>query len=204
MFDYPIPPLRGSLYDRLRLGPEASSEEINEAKQELAARLRARQKVVQRILEEVYQEIPDLRTTWAELKELERAGADADPQKYRQVQVRLSGLEEAALLIRSDFKAIRDEASDLEHQLHEANLMPIQNAEDRLEHDRSHPPFELIKLANCTTSPLDDTKTMLCMVRKELSEFLEQMGEEVFHPSDLTRTDFFHDFTRDHNLDRSQ
>lgn len=203
MFDYPIPPLRGSLYNRLGLGPEASSEEINEAKQELAARLRARQRVVQRALEEVYQEMPDLRTTLAELKELERAGTDADPQKYRDTQRKLSGLEEAALQIRADFKAIRDEASVLEHQLHEANLMPIQNAEERLEYDRHHPPFELMKLADCMSSPLDDTKVMLYEVRKELSGFLEQMGEEVFHPSDLTRTDYFHDFTRDQNLDRS-
>lgn len=203
MFDYPIPPLRASLYTELGLGPEATTEEINEARQELTARLRSRQKSLQRSLDEVYQQLPQLRSTWEQLKALEKAGQDADPQEYREVQIKLSVLEDQAIQIRQDFKAVRDEASEVEGRIHAANLMPIQNPEDRLEYDRAHPPFELMKLADCASCPMDSSKVMLRMVRQELGDFLEQLGEDVFHPSDLTRSEFQHDFTANPNLDRN-
>lgn len=202
MFDYPIPPLSHGLYNELGVGPEATAEEISEARQELTVHLRARQKAAQRVLEDVYQEVPQLRETREELKSLEVQGAEADPAKFRNVQLRLTELEEKALTIRSDYKAVRDEAAVVERRLNEVNLMPIQNPEQRLEYDRSHPPLELIKLSDCTTTPLDDPKVALRMVREQLSDFFKQSNEEVFHPSDLTRNDFRCDFTPDANLDR--
>ena len=54
MFDYPPPPLNYGLYNELGLGPEATSEEISEARQELTIRLKARQKSLQRAMESVF------------------------------------------------------------------------------------------------------------------------------------------------------
>lgn len=200
MFDYPIPPLRFGLYAELGLGPEATSEEINEARQELSSQLKSRQKTIQRELDAVYQKVPGLREAWEKLKTLEEAEGDAE--EFRETQLKLAALEEKAMQVHPEFKALRDTMGETQHRIHEINSMPIQNPEDRLEYDQSHPPLELIDLADCGASLLDDPKVMLRMVRLELSEFFEQSGEAVFHPSDLTRNDFSHDFTQDRNLDR--
>lgn len=202
MFDYPFPPLRAGLYAQLGLGPEATAEEINEASQELASRLRSQQRALQRDLDQVYREVPGLRDAWTELKALEEAGQAADAEKYREVQLKLVRLEETAARVRRDFKRLRTQAQELEQQLHQVNLLKIRSPADRREYDRSNPPFELIKLADCGASPFADRKTMLAMVRRELSDFFEQAGETVFHPTDLTRCDFSHDFETDKNLDR--
>jgi len=196
MFDYPIPPRRGGIYAQLGLGPEATAEEINEARQELSSHLKQQQKFVQRELDDVYRQLPELRETWTAFKAIE-AGSD----KYSELQVKLTKLEEQAVGICSNFKSLREQSEDFERQLHEANLLAIQNPDDRMEYDRSHPPFELLKLADCADDPLDDRKVMLAEIRRELSDFFEQSGEQVFHPSDLTRNDFSHDFTRDPSLD---
>ena len=203
MFDYPIPPLYGGLYARLGLGPESTAEEINEARQELSSRLKSQLKVVQRELDAVYRQVPGLREAWKKVEAEEAKGADGDPARLRDAQLEQAELEESAQRIRADFRELREKAADLERQIHEASLIPIQNPGDRLAYDRSHPPFEIIKLSDGAASSLDDRRTMLAMVRRELSEFVEQYGEEVFKPSDLTRVDFLHDFTPYRSLDKN-
>lgn len=200
MFDYPIPPLQYGQYADLDLGPEATAEEINEARQELTTSLRTRQRIVQRNLDAVYQQVPGLRQASEKLKSLEDASTEVN--EYRQVQLKLAELQEKAMQIEPRFKQIRDELDELRCRIHEVHLMPIQNPEERIEYDRNHPPLDLIKLADCGASPLEDPETMLRMLRLELSDFLEQAGEIVFHPSDLTRNDFSHDFSHNRNLDR--
>lgn len=200
MFDYPLPPLRTGVYAQLGLGPDATSEEIDEARQELSNQLRRQLKAGQADLEAIYQKVPGLREACAELEAAEAAGTTSD--KATAAQAKLAILEDAALRAFPGYKRLREDVAQLERRLHEANLLPIRNPKDRLEYDRCHPPLELLKLADCATSPLDDRKQMLAIVRKELSDFLEQCGEEVFHPSDFTRRDFSHDFTEDKTLDR--
>jgi len=199
MFDYPIPPLQYGQYADLNLGPEATAEEINEARQELTTRLRGWQKVVQRELDAVYQQVPGLRESWEKLKSLE--DADSEANEHCEVQLQLAALEEKAIQIEPHFEEIRNKLGELQCRIHEVNLMSIQSPEVRIEYDRDHPPLELIKLADCGASPLDDPKTMLRMLRLELCDFFEQAGETVFHPSDLTRNDFSHDFSHNRNLD---
>jgi hypothetical protein len=200
IFDYPIPPLRAGLYAQLGLQPDATAEEINEGRQELSTSLKLRQKRLQRELEMVFQAVPGLREAWAEQKAFDE-GLSSDAGSLRALQQKLAGLEKRASAVRADFLQLREQVADLERQLHEVNLMPIGNPADRRDYDREHPPFELIKIADCTSSPLEVRKTMLAMVRAELSDFFEQAGEAVFHPSDLTRSDFSHDYTPDKNLD---
>ncbi len=201
MFDYPLPPLRFGLYSKLGLGPEATAGEINEARQELTTRLKARKQAIQSEVDKLYQGVPGLREAARELKLLEEAGTAADPKRFREVQTALARLEERARAIRSDYKTLQESLVDLEQQIHEANLMAIQNPEDRKEYDHDNPPLDLIKLADCGANPLMNRKTALRMLRAELTEFFEQAGEEVFHPSDLTRANFIGDFTHDKNLD---
>lgn len=204
MFDFPLPPMRPGLYGQLGLGPEATPDEINEATQELSIRIKQQQKTLQRRLDDVFQRLPELRDTYKQFKALETADNAGGSGEYARLHAKLARLEEEAVSVCKDFREMRSQADELEKKLHEVNLMAIQRPEDRLEYDRSHPPFELLKLADCGVSPLDDRKTVLAMVRAELSEFLEQSGETVFHPSDLTRQDFRDDYTHDPNLDRKR
>lgn len=200
MFDYPLPPLSSGLYAELGLEPDATAEEINEARQELTSRLKSKRKAIQLELDAVYQQVPGLKDATEKLKALESAEAAAD--EFRKSQLELARLEERAQQLQPNFRALRDEASELESQIHDVNLMPLQNPDDRLNYDRNNPPYELIKLADCGASTLDDPKEILRAVREELSEFFEQAYESVYHPSDLTRQDFVHDFAPDRNLDR--
>ncbi|MFM9966072.1 MAG: hypothetical protein ACKV2Q_33240 [Planctomycetaceae bacterium] len=199
MFDYPIPPLRTGLYGDLGLSPEATAEEINEARLEQSSRLKSQLASVNRELDVVYQRLPGLREAKVELT---TAQSKSDPAQLRAAQLKLASLEEQALRLQPQFKSLLTQQADLERRVNESALLPIQNPEERLKYDASHPPLELIKLADCATAPWNDRKTMLALVREELASFFEQAGEPVFHPSDLTRSDFSHDFTHDPTLDR--
>jgi hypothetical protein len=201
MFDYPLPLRRGGLYEQLNLGPEATAEEISESRQEVASQLQTQQTSLRRRLERVYQQVEGLQQAVQRLQELEAQGADADPEDYRQTQQRLSRLELQASLVDPEFHALREQALQVERRIHEVNLMPLQNPEERLEYDRANPPFELLKLADCTDSPFDDARVVLAVIRQEVSDFLVQAGECVYHPSDLTQEDFTHDFAHDPTLD---
>jgi chromosome segregation ATPase len=201
MFDYPLPLRRGGLYEQLNLGPEATAEEISESRQEVASQLQTQQTSLRRRLERVYQQVDGLQQAFQRLKTLDEQGADADPVEYRRTQQRLTTLEEQATVVDPEFRSLREQALQVEQRIHEVNLMPLQNPEERLEYDRANPPFELLKLAACTHSPFDDSKVVLAVIRQEVSEFLVQAGESVYHPSDLTREDFTHDFAHDPTLD---
>jgi hypothetical protein len=59
-------------------------------------------------------------------------------------------------------------------------------------------------LAESPDDAFADNKTALFMLRRELAEFLSETGEEVFHPSDFSRTDFSGDFSHNLQLDGPQ
>jgi len=66
------------------------------------------------------------------------------------------------------------------------------------------PPLDLLTLTECPSQPFadpTDTRTPLVQLRRELARFLASHGEDVYHPSDLTRDDFTADFTPNELLD---
>jgi hypothetical protein len=65
----------------------------------------------------------------------------------------------------------------------------------------AHPPCDLLKLERDASNPfaaaedLDlDRRLTLVLLRRELAKFLSGKGEDVYHPSDLTREDFSGDY----------
>jgi hypothetical protein len=203
MIDYPLPPLRGGLYAQLGLSPEATAEEINEARQGYVFRLRTEQRAVQRELDAIYKAVPGLKEAIEELEAL--LGSHSDNAKdLRRAQSQVASLEKKAREIRGDIRSLRERAARLEKDIHEANVLAIQSQKDRLEYDQTHPPFEILKLEDCASSPLDDRTTLLWIIRTELTAFLEQAGESIAHPSDLSRHDFSHDFSFDSTLDQQK
>lgn len=204
MFDYPLPPLHGGLYAQLQVSPEATAEEINGARQGYISQLKFDQKKVRQQLEFIYANVPGLKDVLEQVEALLQSGESGDPIVLRAAQARAAVHEEEADSAHPEFRDLREKLNRLELDIHEANVIAIQKPEDRREYDQSHPPFEILKLEDCFSSPLDDRRTMLAAVRSELSDFLEQAGESVFHPSDLSRGDFSGDFIFDPSLDRNQ
>jgi hypothetical protein len=93
---------------------------------------------------------------------------------------------------------LRDEHGVLDaerrQKAEDINQWNLDKPDARLAYDCAHPPLALLKLAPSADAALTDPRTCLFLLRSAISEFLEARGEEVFHPSDLTRRDFTDEF----------
>jgi hypothetical protein len=84
----------------------------------------------------------------------------------------------------------------------EINALPLHSSEGRGKYDRENPPFEILRIdASVQELPWTDAAQVVAKVRAEISQFLTEQGEPVFHPSDLTRSDFTADFVWCESLD---
>ena len=77
----------------------------------------------------------------------------------------------------------------------EVNRWDLDKPDARYAYDCAHPPLALLKLEDCGDGGLTDRRTSLFLLRSAVAEALEARGEEVLHPSDLTRQDFSGDFS---------
>jgi hypothetical protein len=100
---------------------------------------------------------------------------------------------------RLDQRLRRHGASEAE--LAAAHAIQLESAEDRAAHDVAHPPLVLLKLRPTWHPMLDSAAIWLYVLRRELEAFLQERGEPVYRPSDLTRSDFAADHTPDPLLD---
>jgi hypothetical protein len=191
-------------YATLGIGPEATSEEINEAKLELIDRIKAIRRQIDRKIDGVYRDVDGLKAASEELKELRGRGDVANPEALRAAELRLAGLEEKARLLAPEFQEWTERSAELERQIHDVNRMGIHKREERLAYDRRNPPFELLQLARPRRDCFSDPRVVLAMLRRELVELLDSRGEDVFHPSDLIRDDFTGDYCFNPILDTPQ
>ncbi|WUH98420.1 hypothetical protein OHR68_33720 [Spirillospora sp. NBC_00431] len=88
-----------------------------------------------------------------------------------------------------------------EAELAAAHAIRLESVTDRAVYDAAHPPLELLKLRPTWHPVLDGAAVRSYVLRRELEAFLEERGEPVYRPSDLTRTDFTADHTPDPLLD---
>lgn len=200
MFDCPIPLPTSTHYDTLGVRPEATAEELRDAMTELSASLRALQKAVVDELEEVRAKVPGLREAAAEVQKIQGEGEN-DPKRLAEAGRNLSRLELQAVAINPRYRDLCNRERELGEQMLRVNEMGLQNPSARQTYDKSNPPFELLKLADCARDELADPRLAAARIRDELAAFLAARGEPVFHPSDLTRSDFSGDFTHNQTLD---
>jgi hypothetical protein len=100
-----------------------------------------------------------------------------------------------------DAVALGERLVVLQDRINEVNGWEIDRPDKRLAYDCGHPPLALLRLEESGSPGLSDVHTSLLLLRRSISEFLTEAGEEVFHPSDLTRQDFSDDFSRNPVLD---
>jgi hypothetical protein len=165
MFDYPLSCSRSREYRLLGLSPEASPEQVIDAKAAAATSLQARKAAADR-----------QRAALSTGNEQ----SDAADERVREAQRQLD---------------------DLADQLNVVNGTNLAGAKERLEHDRRHPPAQVLKLESCAPEALMNRHQVLRLVRRAVSAFLETRIP-VFHPADLGRVDFRADHTPHPLLDR--
>ena len=193
LFDIPLVLPTHTVYRDLEIEPDSSDQEVKWAAGLRLDRLGEEKKELEKKLEAVYAEVDGLR-------DAERA-ADEDDDPVAAL-ARLAELEREAEHLDAEFRRHRRRVTEIEGEIHRLHALALDNPDKRREYDRQHPPLALLGLADATVLDfLDDVKTMLFLLRRELAGFLAERGSEVFHPSDLTREDFSYEFTHSELLD---
>jgi DNA repair exonuclease SbcCD ATPase subunit len=207
MFDYPLWVSRETHYTLLGIPPEATADEIREAINERKQDLAAQVVEIARQVKEVYDKVPDLKKAEEEVRTLRAQrdeGKPVDGAAMAAAQKRLDEAEAKARRVNAEFRALQRKQAELEATASGLNNLGLQNTEQRQAYKRAHPPLDLLELTDCASEPFADpadTRTPLVQLRRELARFLASLGEEVYHPSDLTREDFTADFTYNELLD---
>lgn len=192
MLDYPLPVPRDTQYDTLGLAPEASPDEILVAVRELKTSLLKQKNALLRQIEEAEGCVPELKVARQMVEELHQANAQG---KLTKAQAELARLEQQVRAKCPNRAQLRTLADQLDDQLIALNRMNMENADQRLAYDRAHPPLELMKIEPVAHEAFSRNRFPLSLLREAISEFLAEQGDDVVHPSDLTRRDFSDDFT---------
>jgi hypothetical protein len=204
MFNYPLPIPANTLYQELGVDPEAPADEVRNARTDVINALKRRKAALDAELEAVYALVEGMRKAYADLEEQENKGPKADADERRSAHKAVIVLERKAGQINPKFKEMRAKSADLEAKIKRLNSLSIDSPEKRQEYDQANPPLALVKLADWPKDAFTDNKTALLLLRRELTEFLAEAGEEAFHASDFTRTDFSGDFSHNPQLDGPQ
>ena len=158
MFDLPFAVPHDSSYEELGIAPDATTQEIVEAKLRHIKRLQTRQRELSRSITAAMAEAGGNRERATARYPIERWEAEQRAHNQREQEI---------------------------------NALPLHSAEGRGKYDRENPPFEILRIdASVQELPWGDPAELLAKVRGDVSQFLMEHGEAVFHPSDLTRSDF--------------
>jgi hypothetical protein len=201
MFDYPLPIPRHTHYEELGIAPEATPDEIREAKESSINRLVEQRNSVLKALKEVYRHVPALEGAYRDVEKPRNNPDSTEAEELRQSRKKLTALEQKALKIRPDYRELRGRLEKLDSAERRINIKAFDNPEARTADDEDNPPLTLLKLADCAEDKFYDNRVAMDLIRRELTDFLEMQGETVYHPSDLTRRDFTTDFTPNELLD---
>jgi len=192
-FDYPLPIPQKTLYSQLGIEPEAADDEIRAATGGTDSRLKDERAAAERALEEIYAAVPGLKDAHDLVRTLQGAGKEG-ADGLAEAQRKLADLERKAQSVNPDFRQLRERPAELSRKIEENNKLPLSSREGRNAYDQANPPLALFKLADCARDGFTANKVALTLVRREIAQFLTSRGEEIFHPSDLTREDFSADF----------
>ena len=200
MLHYPMLIPARTDYSRLGVDPEATAQEVNEAKAEYINKLEGRLREVGKRLASVFEAVPGLKDAYSDYESLE--ARDADTSNRTDLVRELRRLEERATAIEPEFQRLRKREAELNKELEEVNVMDLLNPTKRESYDGHHPPLRLLELENATRDRFaTDRKLFPGLLRRSLARHFEKRGEPVFHPSDQTRRDFTADFSHTPLLD---
>lgn len=203
LFSYPLPEPENTDYHKLGITPEATPDEIREAKSRIIERLNRQKKEVDKKLNYVYQKIDGLQQVYKDIEMLRGQGEDKNTENLIHKEELLQKLEEDAIMSEPEYKNLRERSQEIERKINEINLMILEKPEERIKYDQKHPPYALLKLESCDQEIFTKggKSLALFLLRCEVADFLAEHGVECYHPSDLTRKDFLSDFSYNPILD---
>lgn len=197
LFNLPIPLPVDSIYSQLNLDSSASSTEVEWAAKILNDERKVEKAKLEEEVKKTIAKVPGLQEALDEWKKVQNSGSTDN----RGLQ-RLAELENRALGIDPNFQENRRKAQDLGEKINELNGKNLGNKAELVKYDESHPPFALMKLAPVERDAfLKRPREALWILRREISQFLEQRGEAGALTNDLDREDFSADFCRNPLLD---
>jgi hypothetical protein len=169
MFDLPFAVPHDSDYEQLSISPDATIQEVVEAKLRHIKRLQTRQRELSRSITAAMADAGGNRERAAARHPIERWEAELRAHNQREQEI---------------------------------NALPLHNPEGRSTYDRANPPFEILRIdASVQDLPWSDAAQVVAQVRADVAQFVTEHGEAVFHPSDLTRSDFSADCVWCESLD---
>lgn len=201
MFTLPLILPAESAYKELGIDVESSPEEVREAKNEASQRVAKELAELKRELELVRAELPGLQPARERMRTISDSPSAFKPREIEQAQATLAAQELLAIKINDNFAQLETRISKLEQRLIDINGITIDGPEQRRIYDSQRPPLALLKVASTATDSFLESSSVLHLLRRDVAAFLEKRGEVVFHPSDLTRSDFTADFTPNPILD---
>lgn len=195
MFDLPFPIPQGTVYERLGLGPDATSHEIREALSEYKNALERRLADCVGRLEGIRADLPEYRRARQRCDTLASHAGPADPAALHAAEKELKRIERQVVRDFPELEPLSEEVLRLGHEISALNELAMDQTASREAYDASHPPYEILKLADCARSGFPDRRRTLWLVREEVSRYIESQGMLCAHASDLNRHDFRADFT---------
>lgn len=200
MFDLPLYFDRHTLYDELRIEPEALADEIRESKTELIMELDEERVGLEKELKNLESAVPGLQQARQKVEEAQ-ATAEKEPKLFEEAREHLAEVEVMAMRVNPRYREMLRRMQEIDRRKIHINQITIDNPETRKQYDQGHPPLGIMKLEDATRDGFLEDRTTITLLRRELSQFIAARGEEVSYPSDLYREDFRTDFTRNSLLD---
>lgn len=177
-------------YGALLLTPAASGNDIVLAAEYKKKTTRAALDSIQTELKGLFAPFPGL----AQLQEAMDKRQDYDEKQYEAL------LEKAKKQSPQLIEALHKKRQ-LEKELETSGETVFARYDERVAYDEANAPFAMLKFeekAACV--PADGIETLM-LVRRDLLSAMEQSAGDVYHPSDLTRTDFTGEYTYHKLLD---
>ena len=197
LFDLPLPIPANSIYRELDLDPTATAEEVGWAVKLLNDERRAARSHLDDEIKAVASKVPGLLLAYEELKNTQ--GPSGPDERRLQ---KLAELENRALDIDPSFQEKRRKAKELDDKIDALNALDLGKLAGLSKYDEAHPPLALFKLATAVRDDfLDQPRTQLWLLRRDITRFLVAKGESVGHLHDLDREDFTADFCLNRLLD---
>jgi hypothetical protein len=147
--------------------------------------------------------VPDLQAAKDKIKEIPAEESKERGSRYIEALSHLKRLENQAVKVDPEYFSILQEMKKLDKEVNEINSIKLENPVARLKYDMSAPPCALLKITPVEIPVLNDRRTLLWNVRRQLSTFFEnELGLQCYHPSDQTRRLFLEDFEPNELLDK--
>jgi hypothetical protein len=201
MFDFPLPKRENTLYSKLKITPDSTPQQINDAINRIKSALSEKKNKLNRELDRVYKAFPQIREIEKELSDI-KDQESIDHSKLNAVSKKLQIIERKALIEFPFYKSHLETVAKVDREINEINTMILDKPEEREKYDLATPPCALLKLEKMEIPLFEDTRDAQFLLRKEIASYLmEQKGISTYHPSDFTKDDFESDFRKLKSLD---